>query len=306
MNLKVDDILITINLFIYRINIYKKNILFNIMSLVPIKSIENYTKIKETLRNRFESERTGDQDLFVQQTKALQPLINATTTPTSTQKESLTTLKALQENQNITNQELQRRNELAQQQMQALAQQAAAEPSFLTPQASAAGEPTTIDLDGQLNQSDRENLEDLGLELPSLVFKNKNTEEALEKIKTENRSIGQKVGEKSKLSKQEQDIHISRRETLKTYKKIIEGLEGAKQFISTPKNGKGFLKGKGFIDAIYYSIEDLCSKLSELVAAKSAGHTGLNNNINTILDELLKINAIDKEQYNSLYKSNFS
>src|SRR5271157_4748129 len=121
------------------------------MSLVPIKSIENYTKIKETLRNRFESERTGDQDLFVQQTKALQPLINATTTPTSTQKESLTTLKALQENQNITNQELQRKNELAQQQIQALA---AAEPSFLTPQASAAGEPTTIDLDGQLNQSD--------------------------------------------------------------------------------------------------------------------------------------------------------
>src|SRR5271165_5609731 len=304
MNLKVDDILITINLFIYRINIYKKNILFNIMSLVPIKSIENYTKIKETLRNRFESERTGDQDLFVQQTKALQPLINATTTPTSTQKESLTTLKALQENQNITNQELQRRNELVQQQMEALT---AAEPSFLTPQASAAGDPTTIDLDGQLNQSDRENLEDLGLELPSLVFKNKNIEEALERIETANRSIGQKVGEKSKLSKQEQDIHISRRETLKTYKKIIEGLEVAKQFISTPKNGKGFLKGKGFIDAIYYSsVEDLCSKLSELVAAKSAGHTGLNNNINTILDELLKIKAIDKEQYNSLYKSIFS
>src|SRR5271165_6351088 len=131
------------------------------MSLVHIKSIEVYTKIKETLRNRFESERTGDQDLFVQQTKVLQPLINATTTPTSTQKESLTTLKPLQENQNITNQELQRRNELAQQQMQALA---AAEPSFLTPapQASAAGKPTTIDLDGQLNQFDRENLEDLG------------------------------------------------------------------------------------------------------------------------------------------------
>src|SRR5271157_4904440 len=103
MNLKVDDILTIVNLFIYR-----KNILFNIMSLVPINSIEDYSKIKETLRNRFESERTGDQDLFVQQTKALQPLINATTTPTSTQKESLVTLKALQENQNITNQELQR------------------------------------------------------------------------------------------------------------------------------------------------------------------------------------------------------
>src|SRR5271157_4462304 len=153
MNLKVDDILITINLFIYRINIYKKNILFNIMSLVPIKSIEDYRKIKKTLHNRFESERTGDQNLFVQQTKALQPLINATTTPTSTQKESLTALKALQVNQNITNQELQRRNELAQQQFQYMQALAAAELSFMTPQASAAGEHTTINLNANLNET---------------------------------------------------------------------------------------------------------------------------------------------------------
>src|SRR5271165_4767913 len=193
------------------------------MSLVPIKSIEVYTKIKETLRNRFESERTGDQDLFVQQTKVLQPLINATTTPTSTQKESLTTLKALQENQNITNQELQRRNELAQQQMQALAAAAAAEPSFMTqafsspqasaPQASAAGEPTIINLNANLNETDIENLQDLSLELPSEVFKNKTIEEVLERIKTENRSIGQLVGTKSKLTEKEKEIKKSQHET---------------------------------------------------------------------------------------------
>ena len=47
-----------------------------------------------------------------------------------------------------------------------------------------------VDLDAGLNETDRENLEDMELELPSRVFKNKLIEETLEKIKTENRSIG--------------------------------------------------------------------------------------------------------------------
>src|SRR5271156_1639366 len=161
-----------------------------------------------------------------------------------------------------------------------------------------------VDLDGQLNETDKENLLDMRFELPSIVFKNKNIEDALEKIKKENRRIGQYLGERSKLSQKEKDIHISRSKTLETYRDIIKGLEGAKQFVSTPKRGKGLTQR---IDAIFYSsVDDLCQKLSELDAAKSAGHTGLNNQINTILDELLKIKAIDKEQYNALYKSIFS
>ena len=39
------------------------------MSIVPVQSINNYKRIKDTLRERFESERTGDQDLFKQQAK---------------------------------------------------------------------------------------------------------------------------------------------------------------------------------------------------------------------------------------------
>ena len=56
-----------------------------------------------------------------------------------------------------------------------------------------------VDFDANLDEIDRENLQDMSFELPSVVFKNKTVEETLEKIKTENRSIGQKLGKESKL-----------------------------------------------------------------------------------------------------------
>ena len=163
-----------------------------------------------------------------------------------------------------------------------------------------------IDLDANLNQTDLENLQDMSFELPSEVYKNKeDVEEVLEKIKTENRSIGQKLSKNTKLKPQELEVYESRKETLKTYQKIIENLQGAKQFISTPKKrGKG-LKNKT-VDVIYYpSVEDLCANLAQLHAAKQAGNTGLDNNINSVLDELLRLQAIDKTNYNILYKNIF-
>jgi hypothetical protein len=58
---------------------------------------------------------------------------------------------------------------------------------------------------------------------------------------------------------------------------------------------------------IYYaSVDDLCSKLSELCAAKQAGNNGLDNRINSILDELLRVHAISKDEFNCLYKNIFS
>src|SRR5580698_9637425 len=46
------------------------------MPLQPVKDMEEYKRVKDALRERFEVERTGDQDLFREQTKTLQPLIN--------------------------------------------------------------------------------------------------------------------------------------------------------------------------------------------------------------------------------------
>lgn len=270
------------------------------MSIVPVKSIDDYKRIKDSLRDRFESERTGDQDLFRQQTKVLAPLINTATTSNKTQQDSLMALKALQDSQNLTNTELQLARQYQQQAVEQQQQAIAPAPeAFLTP------DTMHVDLDAQLNESDRENLQDMSLDLPSQVFRNKTIDQTLDMIKTENRKIGQYLGEKSKLSQAEKAIHQSRNKTLVTYRDIIKGLEGAKQFVSTPKKGKGRVNTQRY-DAIYYSsVDDLCQRLSELVAAKSAGHTGLNNQINTILDELLKIKAVDKKQYDTLYKSIF-
>ena len=272
------------------------------MTLQPVKDVSEYKRLKNALRDRFENERTGDQDLFREQTKILQPLIN-------TQQQ---TVKAIKDSQDVSStaisnallpvvRELERRE-----QADSLMEQ----PFYreeLPAIAQASPDIVKVDLDANLDEKDRENLYNMSFELPSVVFKNKTVEETLDKIKTENRSIGQKLGKNTKLKDHPHkiDVYHSRKETLQTYKQIIEGLQGAKQFVSTPKKrGKG-LKNK-IVDAICYSsVNDLCTKLAELAAAKEAGNTGLDNKINSILDELLKIEAIDKNEYDALYSHFF-
>ncbi|HLX54535.1 MAG TPA: hypothetical protein VKR58_11370, partial [Aquella sp.] len=61
------------------------------MPLQPVKDITEYKRVKEALRERFETERTGDQDLFREQSKIFQPLID-------TQQQ---TAKAIKDGQNI-------------------------------------------------------------------------------------------------------------------------------------------------------------------------------------------------------------
>ena len=64
--------------------------------------------------------------------------------------------------------------------------------------------------------------------------------------------------------------------------------------------------GRGVVETIYYpNIEELCNRLSILCAAKEAGNSGLNNNITSIMDELLRVSAIDMPEYNKLYKKIF-
>ena len=45
------------------------------MTLQPIKDVSEYKRLKQTLRDRFESEKTGDQTLFEEQTKKYKPLV---------------------------------------------------------------------------------------------------------------------------------------------------------------------------------------------------------------------------------------
>jgi len=153
-------------------------------------------------------------------------------------------------------------------------------PSITAPQTSSPmKEYIKINLDSDLNKTNLENLQDMSFDLLSIVFKKKQIEETLDKIKTENRSIGHKLGKSSGVKENEREIYASRKKTLAIYRQNILGLEGAKQFVD-----RG-LKTKS--DLIFYaSVDDLCSKLAELYAARKAGNTGLDNVINSTLRRL--------------------
>ena len=45
------------------------------MTLQPIKDVSGYKRLKQTLRDRFDNEKTGDQYLFEEQTKKYKPLL---------------------------------------------------------------------------------------------------------------------------------------------------------------------------------------------------------------------------------------
>ena len=313
------------------------------MTLQPIKDVSEYKRLKLTLRDRFESEKTGDQTLFEEQTKKYKPLL-------SSQKELSKTM------QDVANQIVESQNEgqIALQPLLPLLQniqraQVAAPrqlpqlppyvlpstttPSnYATPQSSLIGQdakshiplpvasassrrdPIKIDLDEGLDRQDVNNLVELKLPLPSEVYETDTILQTLDKIKTYNKSIGQFLGNgpsSKKISNAKKLQLESQRDTLKKYKDRLERTESAKNLVAPVKTGKS---GKGVPEAnkaiheisFYSSVNDLCNRLALLCAAKQAGNTGLNNNINSILDELLRISAIDKNEYNHLYSNIFN
>src|SRR5271155_5406018 len=158
------------------------------MTLQPVKDISEYKRLKETLKDRFENERTGNQALFREQTKILQPLIN-------TQQQTVKAMKDTQDASStaISNalvpivRELERRE-----QADSLMQQ----PFYseeLPAIAQASPDTVKIDIDANLDKTDLENLEDMSFELPSIVFKNKTVEETLEKIRQKTKVLGRNL-----------------------------------------------------------------------------------------------------------------
>ena len=175
-------------------------------------------------------------------------------------------------------------------------------------------DPIKVDLDDGFDRQDVDNLVELKLPLPSEVYETDTIPLTLDKIKTYNKSIGQflGIGPSSKKISNAKKVQLeSQRDTLKKYRDRLENTESAKNLVAPVKSGKS---GKGIPEAnkaiheisFYSSVDDLCNRLALLCAAKQAGNNGLNNNINSILDELLRINAIDKNEYNHLYSNIFN
>ena len=50
---------------------------------------------------------------------------------------------------------------------------------------------TDIDLDKELNKTQKENLQDMSFDLPSVVFQKDSVEETIKRIETKNRQLGQ-------------------------------------------------------------------------------------------------------------------
>jgi hypothetical protein len=274
---------------------------------------KKYKEQRDDLRNMFETQKTGEQTLFRDQSKLFKPVIES-------QKETLKPLEKLAASQDVLipfTKELQRRNDQVEA-LQNLPFYSIKEIESSTPKKDSLhkiqSEALYVDVDKDLlNDTHQENLKLMELDLPSVVQKNGNFEETLRKIEKENRSLGQLTGEKSKHKVAEKLMYQSRKETLKIYKGAISRLQGAQQFlvksgtglpkkpVCRPKRGKGRPK-KLAKDVIFYgSPDDLVAKLNEYLAAKSAGNTGLDDSIISILDELLRIRVITKDEYDAVY-----
>ena len=209
------------------------------MSLQPIRDSKEYSRIKESLRSRFEAEKTGDQQLFEDQTKILQPLINVQKDNskqlqaiTSANEATTAALVPMTQVQRGIQAELQRRNDaLAAAQLPAIT--AAAAPAAAAPSTSsaAADKPISIDFNAGLDEKDLENLQDMSLDLSLEIYQKQNYAEAFEKVKQFNRSIGQLLGTASKETPHHKEIYESRRQTLLKYKEKIAGLASASQFV---------------------------------------------------------------------------
>ena len=257
---------------------------------------KEYARIREEAKKHFLAKKTGEQDLFTDQSLLYKPIIQST--------------KELEKNL-ISGQQ-----ELMKQIVPALMPHSLPQLEFdahSTPIAKPAIK--TIDFDGELlNETHRENLQDMSLDLPSEVYERNNIENALRKISKANRSLGQYLGTTSKKTALEKEVYQSRKETLQIYEKKIKALAESMQF--EVKEGEGVKKkklvklkrGKGRPkknpDVIYYKKPDeLIEKLSEYYAGKQAGNTGLDNYINSILDELLETKTISKDDYDQIYKN---
>ena len=312
------------------------------MTLQPIKDVSEYKRSKLTLRDRFEFEKTGDQTLLEEQTKKYKPLLSSQKELSKTMQD---VANHIVESQNEGQTALQPLLPLLQNIQRAQVATPRLLPSlpsyvlpsttnpsqYATPQSAIADpdarshiplpvasvssrrDPIKVNLDDGFERQDLDNLRDIGLQLPSRIYETDTVPQTRERIKTLNKSVGQYLGigaGSKKISKESKARMESQKYTLKKYKDRLEQTEYANKLLASSKKEKS---GKGILDAneviheisFYSSVDDQCNRLALLCAAKRAGNTGLNNNINSILDELLRINAIDKNEYNHLYSNIF-
>ena len=154
------------------------------------ESIKRYKEQRDKLRQYFEEEKTGDQTLFLDQAKLFKPLIE------SQQESSKDILEKLATNQDVLTNVLQAAPQYP------LGPLGIDDVSHSTPKKDEKLMNINLDMD-LLNDTHRENLQEMKLDLPSEVQKKGNIQETLDKIERENRKIGQYLGIRSKKDERE-------------------------------------------------------------------------------------------------------
>ena len=274
--------------------------------------VKYYTQQRDALRNRFRADKTGDQTFLTEQTKLFQPLLES-------QQEIQ---DKLIENQQATSNviapfvsELQKRNNIMEDSQYLPFYNAPIEIQDIPQSTPVKSNFAYIDLDQKLDTSDIENLQDMSLDLPSQVQREKTFQDALRKVKSERHSIGAQLGKaaKQKPSDKERQLLESRKTTLIKYKKLIVHAQIATEHFQVsgkglalcrPKRNRGRPKTRPD-SIIYNNPDDLLQKLHEHIVAKEAGHTGLDSIMVSMLDELLRIRAINKDSYDKLFLNYF-
>ena len=156
--------------------------------------IERYANQKKRLKQYYEREKTGVQTLYTDQAQLFEPLINS---QKETQNKIVTGQETLSNALVPLVQELQKRNEQVEV-LQSLPfynipeiEGVPQSTPQVTPQKEQQPQYINVDLDGELlNQTHQENLQDMGLDLPSEVQKKGSYESVIKEIHTKNRSIG--------------------------------------------------------------------------------------------------------------------
>src|SRR6266581_5866154 len=263
------------------------------MPIQPIKGMDEFKRVKESLKNRFVSERSGEQVFQREQTKAFEPLINIQKETSKATQDKITSAEEARNNALVPLvQEMQRRND----QIDMLASQPFYQQQQQSPDIPEEEilEDIRIDLDKNLNDSDIQNLHDMSYQLPSILFGNKSTEEvkdalesALDKIKTKERSL--RILKSSDKSEREgrTERYTSQYKTLKKYEERLKHIGTSLNLIaSTPKkkSGEGLKNKKGkkrkSVDVIICSNSaDIYQQLQKFCTAKEAGNTGVDNHI---------------------------
>lgn len=278
--------------------------------------VKKYKMLKNELKQRYLDEKLGKQQSYESQSTLFKPIID---TAKETSKDLQQQIVDDRTNLNnilvpIANQLIQATNDRAAIEAMPFYDSNIQQDRYLesTPKRDTSG--VVIDLDKLLSDTDRDNLQDMSLPLPSEVIKQGDYELVLGRIKTFNREYGQYTGKTSKKDEKEKEMYKSRRDTLEMYKMTLdeqrnalkykagEGLISKKKNLVKPKRGRGRPKTNHPI--VYDTPDDLLQKLTEFMSAYNAGNNGVYNTIVEILDEALNKKIITKQQYDNIYNNN--